>query len=204
MRKQYTVHYNESGEIACEGTFYSKSDAFDALQDFITDINAGVDENNEDYLTPFDFHLESVDEREPEDYIKDFKDAQEYLGLSDNENFDVIKRKEFECESFVLQEMTTLIKEANPYLLKLLIDVNRLCTIAIAWNSHDEFCPDFSDESQSKWIPYYRYNQQKEVIEFSKARFAGYKNMFTHLFPLIAFKSEERAEQFGKLFNCLL
>lgn len=27
--------------------------------------------------------MESVDEREPEDYIKDFKDAQEYLGLSD-------------------------------------------------------------------------------------------------------------------------
>lgn len=23
MRKQYTVHYNESGEIACEGTFYT-------------------------------------------------------------------------------------------------------------------------------------------------------------------------------------
>lgn len=82
MRKQYTVHYNESGEIACEGTFYSKPEAFDALQEFITDINAGVDEKNEDYLTPFDFHLESVDEREPEDYINDFKDAQEYLGLS--------------------------------------------------------------------------------------------------------------------------
>ena len=29
MRKQYTVHYNESGEIACEGTFYSKSEEFD-------------------------------------------------------------------------------------------------------------------------------------------------------------------------------
>ena len=44
MRKQYTVYYNESGEIACEETFYSKSEAFDALQEFITDINAGVDE----------------------------------------------------------------------------------------------------------------------------------------------------------------
>lgn len=29
MRKQYTVHYNKSGEIACEGTFYSKSEEFD-------------------------------------------------------------------------------------------------------------------------------------------------------------------------------
>lgn len=29
MRKQYTVHYNESREIAYEGTFYSKSEEFD-------------------------------------------------------------------------------------------------------------------------------------------------------------------------------
>ena len=42
MRKQYTVHYNKSGEIACEGTFYSKSEAFDALQEFITDMNENL------------------------------------------------------------------------------------------------------------------------------------------------------------------
>ena len=83
--------------------------------------------------------------------------------------------------------------------IKALIALNKLFTIAQAWNKEDGFVPDFSDWEQDKWFPWFTYDKDA----------AGFVFAYTNGTPTIAnanissqlcFKTPERAEQFGKQF----
>ena len=83
--------------------------------------------------------------------------------------------------------------------IKALIALNKLFTIAEAWNKEDGFVPDFSDWEQDKWFPWFTYDKDAAGFEFA----------YTNGTPMIAnanissrlcFKTPERAEQFGKQF----
>ena len=74
--------------------------------------------------------------------------------------------------------------------------LTQLVTIAKAWNSFDEFKPDWEDSNQDKYYPLFKIINGK--LESSHAGFARcildtHSSSFT-------FKSAERAEQFGKQF----
>ena len=79
------------------------------------------------------------------------------------------------------------------------LKLNKLFTIAQAWNKEDGFVPDFSDWEQDKWFPWFVYDKDA----------AGFVYASTTNAPALAaaaigsrlcFKSSARAAQFGKQF----
>ena len=132
----------------------------------------------------FNFIIESVP-LEPNKYITDFKSAQDIIGSS----------------KFILAEDSFWFKdiELNMTHCEALIALNKLFTIAEAWNKEDEFVPDFSDLNQDKWFSWFKY--KKDIAGFV---FAGtdYTPMYmnANISSRLCFKTSKRAEQFGKQF----
>lgn len=81
---------------------------------------------------------------------------------------------------------------------KALIALNKLFTIAAAWNKLDGFVPDFSNWSQDKWTPLFEQTALTKRLEFSTAcMFSEVNESFG---PRLCFKTRERAWQFGTQF----
>lgn len=74
--------------------------------------------------------------------------------------------------------------------------LNQLIILAEAWNSFDEFKPDWENQEQYKWYPAFKSNDGK--LEFSCVGVAQFITN-THI-SNFSFKTEKRAEQFGKQF----
>lgn len=82
---------------------------------------------------------------------------------------------------------------------KALIALNKLFAIAAAWNKLDGFVPDFVNPEQGKWYPFFECC--KDGIQFNSA-FVVYAtgSVCSCLSSRLCFKSQGRAEQFGKQF----
>ena len=98
-----------------------------------------------------------------------------------------------------LKDVGRFLEEINPKHIEALMALNKLFTIAEAWNKEDGFVPDFSDTEQEKWFPWFKYDKDA----------AGFVCASTHDTPSCAsasigsrlcFKTRERAGQFGKQF----
>jgi len=74
--------------------------------------------------------------------------------------------------------------------------LNHLMILAEAWNSFDEFKPDWEDLYQEKYYPEFEFKNGK--FEFSYV-WNSQSVSDTHA-SNFSFKTEERAEQFGKQF----
>lgn len=75
---------------------------------------------------------------------------------------------------------------------------NQLLILAEAWNTFDEFKPDCNDLYQHKYYPLFKYINGK--LEFFVTG-VSYGRFISDIHASnFAFKSEERAEQFGKQF----
>lgn len=135
----------------------------------------------------FNFIIESVP-LEPNKYITDFKSAQDIIGSS----------------KFILAEDSFWFKdiELNMTHCEALIALNKLFTIAEAWNKEDEFVPDFSDCEQSKWTPWFKYDKDAAMFVYKSVTNAP-AYMCTNFGPRLCFKTSKRAEQFGKKFTYL-
>ena len=121
-------------------------------------------------LSPFDYELEEV-EMSVADLIPEFESARRYLNL----------------------------KGSNEKNIQALIALDQLFTIAEAWNKEDGFVPDFSDFSQDKCFPWFKYD--KDAAEFVFAHTDITRSYGTACIgSRLCFKTEERAEQFGKQF----
>lgn len=92
--------------------------------------------------------------------------------------------------------MVRFAKEINPKHLDALIALNQLFTIAQAWNKEDNFVPDFSDENQDKWVPWFEY--KKDVGKF--VYIWSYIGTDVCISSFLCFKTQERADQFGIQF----
>ena len=132
----------------------------------------------------FNFIIESVP-LEPNKYITDFKSAQDIIGSS----------------KFILAEDSFWFKdiELNMTHCEALIALNKLFTIAEAWNKADGFVPDFSDDKQDKWFPYFTYNDVTGRFIFNSARYLVI-SAYAPTHSRICFKSSVRAAQFGEQF----
>ena len=74
--------------------------------------------------------------------------------------------------------------------------LNQLIILAEAWNSFDEFTPDWEDKNQCKHYPLFEFRNGKfEFSHVGSGRFVSN----THV-SNFGFKTKERAEQFGKQF----
>ena len=74
--------------------------------------------------------------------------------------------------------------------------LTQLMTIAKAWNSFDDFKPDWENREQYKYYPYFEFiNGKFEFLNVGLGLFIS--DIHASIF---SFKTQERAEQFGKQF----
>ena len=191
--KKYIVKYKNSGKIFSE--YSSSREAAIDIMEFINGYNEG---SGGDYISPFDFDLEEVECKEVNEVITDFDSAIKYLVGNTNDDF-IVDKERFSKSVVKIKKAEILIKELNPKHIEALVALNRLFTIAEAWNKADGFVPDFSDWRQTKWFPWFKYNKDAAGFLFAHTNYTP-TYAATHLGSLICFMNSERAEQFGKQF----
>lgn len=114
--------------------------------------------------------------KEPNEVIKNYYDAADYIN-SDYKAFVKVPAQHYEA----------------------LAALNQLFIIAETWNKEDGFVPDFSNSNQDKYCPWFRYD--KDAVGFvyvtanSSPTYAD-----ARIGSRLCFKSQSRAEQFGKQF----
>ena len=151
------------------GEYASPEEASERLMWFITCYNE-LSYSEDYYISRLDFLIEEV-ETSVEDFISDFESAKRYLKM----------------------------KGPNEKHKEALIAINKLFTIAEAWNKADEFVPDFSDCNQNKWFPWFEYNKGAAGFVCESATYT-LTVIDGCVSSRICFKTRERAEQFGKQF----
>lgn len=195
--KKYIIKYADGSEqTVMQAVHNSRKEAGRELMRYLSYHNENWDVDN--YLSPFDFILEEVDSKDVNEIITDFNSARKALGGKPNTDFYVVKRKlSGKVAQFV--DVTRLVTDINPKHIEVLIALNKLFTIAEAWNKEDGFVSDFSDWNQNKWFPWFKYDEDA----------AGFVCADTNNAPSVAaasfgsrlcFKTSERAAQFGKQF----
>lgn len=77
--------------------------------------------------------------------------------------------------------------------------LNKLIILAEAWNSFDDFKPDWTNRNQDKYYPLFKFiNGKFEFMDMGPAR------LITDIHASnFSFKTRDRAEQFGKQFTDL-
>lgn len=192
--KKYIIKYvGGSEQTIMQDSYKSRNEASDALMQYVSAYNEGLNIGSGDYLTIFDFILEEVECKDVNEVITDFESARKALGMKPNTGYTLSDQ----FPKFI--KVTTLVGNINLKHIDALNALNELFTIAEAWNKEDGFVPDFSDWEQEKWFPWFKYNKDA----------AGFVLTNTYSAPMTAdanfgsrlcFKTQERAEQFGKRF----
>lgn len=197
--KKFVIKYADGSEQDCMfATHRTRKEAGKELMEYINNHNEGLDVDDDDYLTPFDFLLEEVEVTEVNDIITDFETAREYLGGKPNMDFTVAK-KVVSLNALRLEDVTRLVQALNPSHIEALIALNELFTIAQAWNKEDGFVPDFSDWKQEKWFPWFKYDKDAAGFVYASTSHApSFAN--ASIGSRLCFKSSARAAQYGKQF----
>lgn len=191
--KKYKVVCKDSDKIKFENPFDAKVDAIEAMNEEIDRYNELHGLTEEEGLSPFDFTMDvvEVEEKKEDNGIeKDFEDAREEL--------DSFKVTSDEAAKH-FDSLAQLIRNANPRHIKALIALNKLFTIAEKWNKEDGFVPDFSNKGQWKYFPWFKYEGEAAgfVYAFTGSTASGAHADFG---SRLCFKSESRAEEFGKKY----
>ena len=198
MKKYIIKNADGSEQSEMQAIHESRKEAGETLMDYICDHNEDLDIDDDDYLSPFDFVLEEVECKEVNEVITDFESARKALGGKPNADFTVSK-KILSGNVVQLNDVARLVTDINPMHIEALIALNELFTIAQAWNKEDGFVPDFSDWHQSKWFPWFKYDE--DTARFVYAYTNGTPTVANaNIGSRLCFKTSERAEQFGKQF----
>jgi hypothetical protein len=196
MKKYVIKNADGSEQTVMRAVHESRKEAGRELMRYLSYRNDNWDVDN--YLSPFDFILEEVECKEVTEDITDFESARKALGGKPNTDFYVVKRK-LSGKVAQFEDVARLVTDINPKHLKALIALNKLFTIAEAWNKKDGFVPDFSDWNQDKWFPWFKYD--KYVAGFVFAATDNTPSVADAYFgSRLCFKTSKRAEQFGKQF----
>lgn len=175
MKKYIIKNADGSEQSEMQAIHESRKEAGETLMDYICDHNEDLDVDDDDYLSPFDFALEEVECKEVNEVITDFESARKALGGKPNADFTVAK-KILSGNVVQLEDVARLVTDINPKHIEALIALNKLFTIAQAWNKEDGFVPDFSDLEQDKWFPWFVYDKDA----------AGFVYADTHYTPTYA------------------
>lgn len=188
----------QNGKEKPVGKYATKAEAADVMEQIIDDNNDDLDSDDENYLTAFDFRLEEVEVEEINEIVLSFDDARAYLNGKPNNDFTVSKNV-LSGNCVQLADVARLVQDVNPNHIKALVAMNELFTIAEAWNKADNFVPDFSDASQSKYFPWFVYDTWTAGFVYAAANAAA-TNTNAHIGSRLCFKTRNRAIQFGKQF----
>ena len=191
--KKYKLVCKDSDKIKFENIFDAKVDAIEAMNEEIDTYNDKYNLTEEEGLSPFDFTMDVVEveeKKEDNDIDKDFEDAREKLDSFNVTSDEAAKH---------FDSLAQLIRNANPRHIKALIALNKLFTIAEKWNKEDGFVPDFSNKGQWKYFPWFKYNGESAGFVCAAARDAA-SDADARIGSRLCFKSESRAEEFGKKY----
>ena len=198
MKKYIIKNADGSDQSEMQAIHESRKEAGETLMDYICDHNEYLDIDDDDYLSPFDFVLEEVECKEVNEVITDFDSARKALGGKPNADFTVVK-KILSGNVVRLEDVARLVTDINPKHIEALIALNKLFTIAQAWNKEDGFVPDFSDWQQNKWFPWFKYDKDAAGFVFAYA-YSAPAYASASIGSRLCFKSSARAAQFGKQF----
>lgn len=178
----------------------TRNEAIQCIVYFVAKCNVGLSMNDPRRMSPFDFKVEEVEVYvdDVEDVVKEFGLALECLGLDVNDGYEVYGHEKRGAGSLKKRDVEKLVRELNPRHVDALIALNELFTIAEAWNKADGFVPDFSDNEQQKYFPWFVYD--KDVAQFSADGSVSFAYMSAFLGARLCFKTIERATQFGQRF----
>lgn len=183
------------------GTYDTKVEAIEAMNETIDETNETNDETEEEGLSPFDFKLEAIEVKDDASAITSFEEARKYLGGFPNADF-AVSKKILTGNVLKLEDVTLLVQELNPNHIKAIIALNRLFSIAEAWNKADGFVPDFADRSQWKYFPWFKWSDDNAGFVFAFAHYTT-SCAAAYIGSRLCFKSESRARQFGKMYTDL-
>ena len=188
--KKYRVILKSTGAIF--GEFENRVQAAKKIMEYLNDLNDGVV-----HLSPFDFEEVECDVNE---VITDFESARKALGIKPNDEFTVVRKEHSDIE---FDDVESLVYDINPKNIEALMALNKLFTIAEAWNKEDGFVPDFSDKEQEKWFPLFYYNRYSAWFVYEPHVCYQHSTAYSPFGCRLCFKNHERAEQFGKQFEGL-
>lgn len=200
MKKYIIKNADGSEQSVMQAVHLSRKAAGETLMEYICDHNEDLGVGDDDYLTPFDFDLEEVECKEVNEEITDFESARKALGLEPNDGLTVTQRL-VGGGIISLKDVAHLVDDINPKHLDALIALNKLFTIAQAWNQEDGFVPDASNDAQVKYYPYFLYT--KDAAKYLVVGVTSTVACDALCLNRICFKSEKRAKQFGEQFTDL-
>jgi len=176
--KKYQLQKQNEDEVL--GTFDSKQEAANEMEEIIDNNNDELDEDDSDWLTPFDFTLKEIEvKKEINEIVDSYEAATRYLGYQ--------------------ADVKTKISDINPKHIKALIALNTLFTIADAWNKADGFVPDFSNGNQRKFFPWFVYDKNAAGFVCAVTAYTA-ANATAYFGSRLCFKTSARARQFGEQF----
>ena len=201
MKKYIIKNADGSEQHEVPAVHDTHKEAMLALLQYITGV---VEETNDDCIgDPFNYIIDDFEEVDVNERITDFESARQALGIKPNTGFHVVKEKLSES-AVPLEGIARLVEDINPRHLEALIAMNKLFTIAQAWNKEDGFVPDFSDWEQDKWFPWFVYDKDAMGFVFAYSG-SAWSCLLTDecVGSRLCFKTSERAELFGKKFTDL-
>lgn len=201
MKKYIIKNADGSEQSEMQAIHNTRKEAGETLMAYICNHNEDLDVNDDDYLSPFDFVLEEVECTEVNEVITDFESARKALGFKPNMDF-TVTQKVVSRNAVSLEDVTRLVQSLNPSHIEALIALNKLFTIAEAWNKADGFVPDFADRGQWKYFPWFKYDDKTAGFVYALTNNAP-ANAFAAIGSRLCFKSSARAAQFGKQFTDL-
>lgn len=191
MKKYIIKNADGSEQTVMQAVHESREEAGRVLMRYLSYHNENWDVDN--HLSPFDFVLEEVDSKEVNETITDFESARETLGLKPNVAY--IPKS---------GDVKRLVTDINPKHIEALIALNKLFTIAQAWNKEDGFVSDFSDWEQDKWFPRFKYDEDAAGFVCADVQYMSthytLTNVAAYINSRLCFKTSARAAQFGKQF----
>ena len=199
MKKYIIKNADGSEQSDMQAIHESRKEAGETLIDYICDHNEDLDVDDDDYLSPFDFVLEEVECKEVNEVITDFESARKALGGKPNADVTVAK-KILSGNVVQFEDVARLVTDINPKHIEALIALNKLFTIAQAWNKEDGFgMDDLTNPSVRKYFPIFGYDNDKRYFDLKTTDYT-YKLAYSGFGFNLCFESRLRAEQFGMQF----
>ena len=198
MRKFVVRLADGSEQCLIRPLYDTRNEAVQGIMDYVSGYNEALGMEDSKRISPFDFKVEEVDVDDVDGVITSFGLAVEYLGLKDNSEYEVYGREKRGTGSLKKRDVEKLVRELNPRHVEALIALNELFTIAEAWNEADGFVPDFSNNDQEKYFPWFVYD--KDVARFSASDGMSSSYVSALLGARLCFKTIDRAKQFGLRF----
>lgn len=196
MKKYIIKNADGSEQTVMQAVHKSREEAGRVLMRYLSYHNENWDVDS--HLSPFDFTLEEVDSKNVNETITDFESARKELGLKPNTDYKLSEHiPKFE-------DVARLVTDINPTHIEALVALNKLFTIAQAWNKEDGFVSDFSDWEQDKWYPRFKYDEDAAGFVCADAQYMSthytLTNVAAYINSRLCFNTSERAEQFGRQF----